>query len=70
MNTLSGYLTRTGTTQSQFAVNLGVRKATVSAWVNGVTPRPSHMKRIADATAGAVPVTAWFDETRRDASAA
>lgn len=67
--TLDQFLKQSNITQRQFAADLGVREATVSAWVNGGTPRPSQMKRIAKATRGAVPVTVWFRDQTQDNAA-
>lgn len=57
---LSIYLNASGKTQRQFAAEVGVREATVSAWKGGVTPRPVQMQRVAEITCGALPVTTWF----------
>lgn len=59
-NPILSYLRAKGLTQKRFAEDVGVREATVSAWVNGTRPRPDQMERVAEATGGAVPVTAWF----------
>lgn len=58
---LRSYVKSKGLTQDQFAKALGVRPATVSAWVNGTTPRPDQMARIDEITGGEIPVTTWFD---------
>ena len=63
-NKLAIYLEQTGKTQRQLAKDIAVREATVSAWVNGGTPRPEHMKKIESATGGLVPITSWFGEAR------
>ena len=55
------YLEKTGKTQRQFAQECAVREATVSAWVNGGTPRPNQMVKIEIVTGGLVPVASWFD---------
>lgn len=67
MSPLNTYLIATGKTQKQFAEAMGVREATVSAWKNGGTPRPAQMKRIAEVTKGAIPITAWFEQESRSA---
>lgn len=69
-NALKKYLKSRGMSQGQFARALGVRPATVSVWVNGGTPRPEQMRRIAETTGGAVPVTAWFERVCATGSAA
>lgn len=66
---LTTFLALSGKTQAQFAAEVGVRPATVSAWVNGKVPRPPQMKKIADATEGKVPVTVWFQDLSERASA-
>jgi transcriptional regulator with XRE-family HTH domain len=60
MSPIREYLTATGKTQKQFAADLGVREATVSAWKNGGRPRADQIERIAEITSGAIPVTVWF----------
>ena len=70
MNALQSYLLATKKKQRDFAVEAGVREATVSGWVNGITPRPAHMAKIAEVTAGAVPVTSWFEHTEKEVGAA
>lgn len=57
------YIKSKGLTQKRFAECIGVREATVSSWVNGKTPKPEQMRRVAEATDGAVPVTAWFESS-------
>ena len=54
------YLSETKTNQADFAKKIEVRPATVSAWLNGTTPRPEQMKRVETETDGAVPVLSWF----------
>lgn len=61
MQALLDYLSETNTTQRQFAALVGVREATVTAWLQGIKPRPERMERIAKITNGKVPVTAWFE---------
>jgi len=65
---LENYLEQTRTTGRQFAAKVGVREATVSAWKSGVIPKPAQMQRIAEVTAGALPVTAWFQSDQGDAA--
>lgn len=57
---IPSYLETVGKTQRQFAAELNVREATVSAWARGKRPRPDQMERIAIHTNGAIPITAWF----------
>lgn len=69
-NALARYLATCGITQRQFASDMGVREATVSAWVNGGTPRPEQMQRIAAETRNAVPVTSWFSAAQAETGTA
>ena len=59
--TLAQYLAETNTPQCAIAACLGVRHATVSAWVSGGSrPRLRLAVAIERMTDGAVPVTSWF----------
>lgn len=63
MKTLFQYLSDTGTTQQAFAERLNTSQANVSRWVAGKSvPQRAMMARIAEATDGAVPIMAWFQE--------
>lgn len=60
MMTLSQYLEAQKLTQAGFAARLGVPQATVSKLASGHRfPSVDTAKRIAAATDGAVPITAW-----------
>ncbi|HET9553177.1 MAG TPA: hypothetical protein VFP50_09440 [Anaeromyxobacteraceae bacterium] len=68
---LATYLSRTRTTQTAFAEQIGVSCALVSMWLAG-TRRPGGWSAIAieQKTGGAVPVTAWTSSKRRGPRAA
>ena len=68
-NVLARYIAETGQTQRDFAAQLGVRDATVSAWVNGKTPSSKEIGRIAQATGGAVGPASWFDASEQQGAA-
>ena len=60
-NPLRSYLKRHKIRQGEFARLMGVSHSRISEWCNGRKRPADDMKiRIADATGGAVPVTAWF----------
>jgi len=69
MNPLAKHLKSINQTQRDFAAQLGVRDATVSAWVNGKTPSSKAIGRIAQATGGAVGPASWFDASEQQGAA-
>lgn len=62
MSTLADYLTRTGTTQENFALRVGARQATISRLANR-TIRPSLELAVAieRETKGEVPASSWIE---------
>jgi len=63
MHKLAVHLEATGQTHAQFAERIGVSRAHFTKIANGTAwPSRKLMLRIAEATDGAVPVTAWFPE--------
>lgn len=68
-NVLARYIAETGQTQRDFAAKLGVRDATVSAWVNGKRPSFDLAIAIERETNGNVPVTCWGDAAEHHGAA-
>jgi transcriptional regulator with XRE-family HTH domain len=69
--TLQQYLTLTGQTQQQFAHLIGVSQMSVSRYASGNRmPRREHLRRILEATQGAVTPTDFLGLTLADASQA
>lgn len=63
MHKLAQFLTTKGETHERFAKRLGVSRAHLTKIVNGTAyPSRKLMLRISEATAGGVPVTAWFEQ--------
>jgi glutamine synthetase len=59
---LSDYIRTNELTAAELARRLGVSRQNVSRWARGdVIPRPDEMKRIIEATAGAVTPNDFFD---------
>jgi transcriptional regulator with XRE-family HTH domain len=59
---LRAHLTQTGTSVAEFSRKIGVSKMAVQHWVSGNRiPRPEIMKRITEATNGAVQPNDFFD---------
>ena len=69
MNPLAKHLKSINQTQREFAAKLGVRDATVSAWVNGKMPSSKEIGRISVATGGAVSPASWFDASEQQGAA-
>ena len=59
--TLAQYLLKTGTTQAAFAAQAGLAASTVSRYLAGeIVPTLGQMRRIAEATGGAVKPNDWL----------
>lgn len=69
MNHLAKHLKSINQTQRDFAAKLGVRDATVSAWVNGKRPSFDLAIAIERETNGNVPVTCWGDAAEHHGAA-
>ncbi|MFC4668166.1 helix-turn-helix transcriptional regulator [Seohaeicola nanhaiensis] len=65
---LSAYLRSVELTQAAFAAMVGVKQPTVHRWLKG-DARPSWRvaEKIAHATGGAVPVSAWVSQAEEQA---
>ena len=59
---LGTYLDMHAIRSSHFARLLNVSPSTVGRWVDGALPRLDTMRRIADATDGAVMISDWMGD--------
>ena len=64
MEKLKAWFARQGHgSKQELAFTLGVTRVTVSRWLSGERkPMPRMMTRIREATGGAVPEAAWFED--------
>ena len=58
--TLSDFLSQRGLTPSEFARTVGTSRQNVSRWMTNNIPRPDEMRRIVEATSGAVTPNDFF----------
>lgn len=61
LSALGRYLSEQGITQAQFAEQIGVEQPTVARYVGGRVPEPSVLRKIVEATGGAVQPNDFFD---------
>jgi predicted transcriptional regulator len=57
---LAEYLSETGLTRAEFALQIGVKQFSVTRYLNGRVPEPSVMCKIIEATDGKVSANDFF----------